>query len=85
MRPRIVIDLGGLDALWPGAGLFRYAVNLVHSLHALRAPADFIVFGGLRARSPRSRRCSTGPGPIGPTARSAARRGSRPSSDASAG
>ena len=45
MRPRIAIDLGGLDGLWPGAGLFRYAVDLVHSLHALRPPARFIVFG----------------------------------------
>ena len=33
MKPRIAIDLGGLDGLRPGAGLFRYAVDLI------RAPA----------------------------------------------
>lgn len=48
MKPRIAIDLGGLDELWPGAGLFRYVVDLVHALHALRPPAEFIVLGSYR-------------------------------------
>jgi glycosyltransferase involved in cell wall biosynthesis len=44
-RPRIAIDLAGLDRLWPGAGLFRYAVDLLHALHELAPPARFIVLG----------------------------------------
>ncbi|WP_435022597.1 glycosyltransferase family 4 protein (plasmid) [Tundrisphaera sp. TA3] len=55
MRPRIVIDLGGLDGLWPGAGLFRYVVDLVHAVHALRAPADFVVFGSVSEPIPEIR------------------------------
>ncbi len=47
-QPRIVLDLGGLDALWPGAGLYRYAVDLVHALADLSPPARFVVFGGFR-------------------------------------
>jgi glycosyltransferase involved in cell wall biosynthesis len=43
--PRIVLDLGGLDHLRPGTGLFRYIVDLVHSLVELDPPAHFIVFG----------------------------------------
>lgn len=43
--PRIALDLGGLDGLWPGAGLYRYAVDLVHSLSELCPPARFVVLG----------------------------------------
>jgi glycosyltransferase involved in cell wall biosynthesis len=45
LKPRIVIDLGGLDGLWPGAGLFRYAIDLVRALHSLRLATRFYVFG----------------------------------------
>lgn len=44
-RPRIVLDLGGLDALWPGAGLYRYAVDVVRELADLAPPAVFVVLG----------------------------------------
>ncbi len=43
--PRIALDLGGLDGLWLGAGLYRYAVDLVHALAALDPPARFVVLG----------------------------------------
>ncbi len=43
--PRIVIDLGGLDALSPGQGQFRYVVDLLVGLHALDPPARVVVFG----------------------------------------
>ena len=43
--PRIAIDLGGLDRLWPGAGLYRYAIDLVCSLAELRSTAQFLVLG----------------------------------------
>lgn len=43
---RIVLDLGGLDGLWPGAGLFRYVVDLVLALSELRPNgARFFVLG----------------------------------------
>lgn len=43
---RIVIDLGGLDGLWPGAGLFRYVVDLIHALAELRlAGVQFFILG----------------------------------------
>jgi glycosyltransferase involved in cell wall biosynthesis len=44
-RPRIILDLLGLDLLWAGAGLFRYAVDLVHALRELDPPARFTVLG----------------------------------------
>lgn len=44
-RPRIALDLGGLDGLWPGAGLYRYAVDLVHSLAELNPPTRFVALG----------------------------------------
>ena len=45
MKPRIAIDLGGLDGLRPGAGLFRYAVDLIRALHSLWPTASFHDFG----------------------------------------
>jgi glycosyltransferase involved in cell wall biosynthesis len=44
-QPKIILDLGGLDQLWPGAGLFRYVVDLLHALRELDSPARFTVFG----------------------------------------
>jgi glycosyltransferase involved in cell wall biosynthesis len=46
-RPRIALDLGGLDQLRPGAGQYRYVVDLIHALRDLRPPARFVVFGAL--------------------------------------
>lgn len=51
-QPRIVIDLRGLDKLWEGAGLFRYAVDLVHAMHTLAPPAHFVVFGSFKKPVP---------------------------------
>lgn len=40
--------MGGLDSLWPGAGLFRYVVDLVNSLAELNPPGvKFFVLGSL--------------------------------------
>jgi glycosyltransferase involved in cell wall biosynthesis len=44
-RPRIAIDLGVLDQLWPGAGLYRYATDLLCSLRRLDPPARFLILG----------------------------------------
>ncbi len=43
--PRIALDLGGLDKLYPGTGQYRYVVDLVHALRELAPPARFVVFG----------------------------------------
>jgi alpha-1,3-rhamnosyl/mannosyltransferase len=46
--PRIALDLVGLDQLWPGAGLYRYAVDLLYALRDMAPPARFAVLGGSR-------------------------------------
>jgi glycosyltransferase involved in cell wall biosynthesis len=50
--PRIVFDLAGLDGLYPGAGLFRYATDLVRALVDLNPAAHFVVLGARPAPIP---------------------------------
>ncbi len=44
--PLIVIDAGGLDAMAPRGGQYRYVVDLIRGLAALSPPARFIFLGG---------------------------------------
>jgi glycosyltransferase involved in cell wall biosynthesis len=44
---RIAIDPGGLDALKPGSGQFRYLVDLVMGLDKLRSEHAFVFVGSL--------------------------------------
>jgi glycosyltransferase involved in cell wall biosynthesis len=60
--PRIALDLVGLDLLWPGAGLYRYAVDLLHALRELAPPARFVVLGATAEPVPDLRAVLTAPG-----------------------
>jgi glycosyltransferase involved in cell wall biosynthesis len=43
--PRIALDMGGLDGLSSGHGLFRYVVDLIRALAELAPAARFVVLG----------------------------------------
>jgi glycosyltransferase involved in cell wall biosynthesis len=45
VRPRIAIDFSSFDRLGIGYGLYRYPIDLVTGLAAVRPPADFVLIG----------------------------------------
>lgn len=48
-RPRIAIDVSGLDRLGPHGGQYRYSIDLVRGLSALRPQDNFVLLGSRSA------------------------------------
>jgi glycosyltransferase involved in cell wall biosynthesis len=62
VRPRIAIDFSSFDWLTPGFGLYRYPVDLVAGLAAVRPPADFVLIGSRPEPVPELARVFAEPG-----------------------